>query len=104
MVIKHHHGFHQVQRAILLENIVGNIMQYVVLDGNLHYEVVLDGNLLDKLPMIRNLYVKCKNDVSIDQFICDRENNYSMCQRNAIFKYVTMYTQVCKGQVTYAHG
>ena len=38
--------------------IVGNMMQYVVLDGNLIDEVVLDGNLLDELPMIRNLCVK----------------------------------------------
>ena len=38
--------------------IVGNMMQYVVLDGNLHDEVVLDGNVLDELPMISNLCVK----------------------------------------------
>ena len=38
--------------------IVGNIMQCVVLDGNLLGEVVLDGNLLDELPMISNLCVK----------------------------------------------
>ena len=30
--------------------IVGNMMQYVVLDGNLLDEVVLDGNLLDEFP------------------------------------------------------
>ena len=30
--------------------IVGNMLQYVVLDGNLLDEVVLDGNLLDQLP------------------------------------------------------
>ena len=38
--------------------IVGNMMQCVVLDGNLLDEVVLDGNLLDELPMISNLCVK----------------------------------------------
>ena len=38
--------------------IVGNMMQCVVLDGNLLDEVVLDGNLLDELPMIRNPCVK----------------------------------------------
>ena len=35
--------------------------------------------------MISNLCVKFKNDVSTDQFICDRENNSSICHRNAIF-------------------
>ena len=39
---------------------VGNMMQYVILDGNLLDEVVLDGNLLDELPMISNL---CAKDV-----------------------------------------
>ena len=38
--------------------IVGNMMQYVVLDGNLLDEVVLDGNLLDELPFDSNLFVK----------------------------------------------
>ena len=31
-------------------DIVGNMLQYVVLDGNLLDEVVLDGNLLDEFP------------------------------------------------------
>ena len=30
--------------------IVGNMMQYVVLDGNLLDEILLDGNILDELP------------------------------------------------------
>ena len=38
--------------------IVGNMMQYIVLDGNLLDEVVLDGNLLDELPFDSNLFVK----------------------------------------------
>ena len=38
--------------------IVGNMMQYVVLDGNLLDEVILDGNLLDDLPSDNNLFVK----------------------------------------------
>ena len=38
--------------------IVGNMMQYVVLDGNLLDEFVLDGNLLDELPFDSNLFVK----------------------------------------------
>ena len=39
-------------------DIVGNMMQYVVLDGNLHDEVFLDGNLLDEFPFDSNLFVK----------------------------------------------
>ena len=38
--------------------IVGIMMQCVVLDGNLLDEVVLVGNLLDEFPMIRNLCIK----------------------------------------------
>ena len=38
--------------------IVGNMMQCVVLDGNLIDEVVLDGNLLDDLPFDSSLFVK----------------------------------------------
>ena len=38
--------------------IVGNMMQCVVLDGNLLDEVVLDGNLLDELPFDSKLFVK----------------------------------------------
>ena len=39
-------------------DIVGNMMQDVVLDGNLLDEVVLDGNILDELPFDSNLFVK----------------------------------------------
>ena len=38
--------------------IVGNMIQYVVLDGNLLDEVVFDGNLLDEFPFDNNLFVK----------------------------------------------
>ena len=42
--------------------IVGNMMQCVVLDGNLLDEVVLDGNLLDELRFDSNLFF---NDVNM---------------------------------------
>ena len=35
---------------IVGNEIVGNMMQYVVLDGNLLDDVVINGNLLDELP------------------------------------------------------
>ena len=38
--------------------IVGNMMQYVVLDGNLLDDVVLDGNLLMSCLFDNNLFVK----------------------------------------------
>ena len=52
VMIKHHHGCHQVQR--------GRLLEYVVLDGNLLDEVFPDKNLLDESPMISNL---CAKDV-----------------------------------------
>jgi len=42
--------------------IVGNMMQCVVLDGNLLDEDILDGNLLDELPLNSNL---CVNNVNM---------------------------------------
>ena len=52
------------------------MMQCVVLDGNLLDEVVLDGNILDELPMISNLCVKRKDDISTDQIRSNRRKEF----------------------------
>ena len=59
--------------------IVGNMMQCVVLDGNLLDEVVLDGNLLDEVFLDRNLL----NEFPFDRNLCVNDVNMMYLQSSS---------------------
>ena len=78
VVIKHHRGFHQVQRGRLLAiwcNMLSLMVTYLM-------KLSLMESYLMSFLLIATVFLRCKNGVSTGQRKCDKEKNTSKCQKN----------------------